>query len=313
VSTRVGAFEGRWLVGGLTESEYFDTDPQNDLRSISALALTWRPVWTPELTVGIARAVYEPVDHWRKVPGRILRVFKNTGRPNDVPDTVTGTTAGADQITSLFARFLLPADGFEAYVEWARASFPKNLQDFLAEWNHSQGYTLGLQYARPVIRSGGVFRFEAEMSFLEQSSSFRDRPVGSWYTSHAVPQGYTQRGQPLGASIGPGASSQYFGFDYMAPGWQVGGFAGRIRWDNDSRWTIAWPAFKGWCEEDVSLLPGIRGGVNGGWGRLSAEVTFGSRLNVFYENSLGCPAGIPRRDERNDTFRITFAPLAPFR
>ena len=74
---------------------------------------------------------------------------------------------------------------------------------------------------RPLRQSRDALRLQAEHTYLEKSATSRDRPVGVYYTSRAVLQGYTHDGRVLGAAIGPGASSHwlavdYFGF-YFAP------------------------------------------------------------------------------------------------
>jgi hypothetical protein len=307
LESRIGSFEWRWLVGGLSESEFFDALGGDDLRSISALAVAWQPIWAPGLTLGAARSVYEPVRGWENVPGRFFRVFVNTGRPNEHTLEDGTQKKGPDQLLSFFGRWVLPDDGFEAYVEWGRASFPKNLRDFLLEPHHSQGYTLGLQYARNTFSDRARLRLQAELSNLEQSPTFLGRPIGTWYTSRAVLQGYTNRGQVLGAAIGPGASSQFLGLDILTRQLSWGIFASRIRWDNDAFYTIAWPSYKGWCEHDVSLAPGLRGGYAGRWGTLSGELTLANRLNVFFDNQSECPKGNLIRDERNRTLRVTLS------
>src|SRR4029077_8440554 len=135
------------------------------------------------------------------------------------------TPGGKDQILSLFSRWVLPADGVEVYVEWARRMLGANLRDFLIAPNHTQGYTLGAQWLAPPWRSGS-FRIQTEVTQLEQSATFRDEAVGSWYTSRRVVQGYTNRGEVIGASIGPGSSGQWLALDYLKTRWRVRHFAG---------------------------------------------------------------------------------------
>ena len=59
-------------------------------------------------------------------------------------------------------------------------------------------------------------RIQTEITNLEPSSTFRHRTPFSSYASQGVPQGYTHKGQVLGASIGPGASSQWLALDRLA-------------------------------------------------------------------------------------------------
>ena len=309
---RVGEIEAKLLVGGLTESHWFDTTSTNNVRSISAFAFTIRPNFEKNLTLGGARSVYAASKGWDRVPWRLLDAFANTGRPNNrVQSDSSLYPGGRDQIYSLFGRWVFPADGFEAYAEWARLEFPYSLRDLFVAPNHSQGYTLGLQYARPAITESGRFRMQFEVTSVEQSATFRDRPQGSFYTSRKVIQGYTQMGQPLAASIGPGASGQWLAMDYIEPVWSFGIFAGRIRWNEDMHSTGGFPLYQGYCIHDVSVFPGARGSASSKFGFISADVSFGNRLNAFFQEQSGCPKGNSTLDIRNRTISVTVGTFTP--
>src|SRR5204863_7116325 len=185
-----------------------------------------------------------------------------------------------DHFYSLFGRWVFPAAGVELYTEWARELVPLSLRDFLIAPNHTQGYTLGLQWLGPAWREGN-FRVQGEMTQLEQSATFRDRPLPSWYTSTRVIQGYTNRGEVLGASIGPGASSQFLGLDYLKTDWRVGTYVGRIRWNEDAHDNAGFPAYAAYCNYDVSLYGGIRGAKTAAPGMVTADMTFQNRRNAF--------------------------------
>jgi len=302
--TGIGTFAGRWFLGGLVESSYFDSDPTNDRRAITALAGTWTPPGAPSLTVGFTRAVYSPLQEWDDILGHAFDVVRARGRAGDAP--------ARDQIFSLFARWVLPADGMAVHFEWARTDPPHSLRQLLTAPNHSQGYTLGLEWARHV-GADGALRFQTEVTYLEMPPSYRNQPEATFYTSAAVPQGYTQRGQVIGAAIGPGASSQWLGLDYVRPRWRVGLFGGRIRWESDA--TYLFPvtaiAVNKWCSHDVSLYGGITGAAQTKWGQIEAALTRGERLNVFFHHLTTCdlnPDPIAVRDARNMTFAIKFSP-----
>jgi hypothetical protein len=214
-----------------------------------------------------------------------------------------------DQLFSLFARWVAPADGLEIYTEWARTQFRLNLHDLLTRPNHTQAYTLGLQWRRPAWWRG-TFRLETEVTQLEQSATFRDLPQESWYMSSRVIQGYTNRGEVIGASIGPGASSQWLALDYLKPSFRFGGYLGRIRWNEDVHSTGNFPVYVGYCSHDVSLYPGVRAATSWLIGTLTADVSFQNRQNVFFENDGGCPNVGIRRDMRNRSLSITFSPFS---
>lgn len=312
---RLGSVEARLLVGGLTESKWFDTTQANNLRSLSAFGFTFRPSAQKNLVLGGARAVYATnKDGWSRIPGRLFDAFAATGRPNNRPLADSSLTPGGrDQIYSLFGRWVFPDDGFETYVEWARYEFPISLRDLLVAPNHTQGYTLGLQWTRPTgWRHSGV-RLQGELTTLEQSATFRNRPLGSFYTSRRVIQGYTQRGEPLGAAIGPGASSQWLAADYMEPNWTFGIFGGRIRWNEDIHSTYGFPIYQGYCIHDVSIYPGARAHAGGRFGYISAEITYGNRLNAYFQEQSGCPKGNSVLDIRNRTITLTIGTFTPGR
>ncbi|MDQ6718646.1 MAG: capsule assembly Wzi family protein [Gemmatimonadota bacterium] len=310
MSTRFGKIEARWLVGGLTESKYFDTVSTNNVRSLASLAATIQTGWDPNLTFGFARSVFATASGWGPVPLRWLDVLANTHRANDRPVADTALRPGGrDQILSLFGRWVFPPEGVEIYSEWARTELPRNLKDALIAPNHTQGYTLGLQWARPV-RPLGLFRIQAEVTQLEQSPTRRDRPIGSWYTSRRVVQGYTNRGEVIGASIGPGASSAWLALDYLAPSWRFGVFAGRIRWNEDVHNATQFPVYVYYCNHDVTIYPGARAAARGRFGSLSVDYSLQNRLNAFFQNDGGCPNVGNRLDIRNNTLSITFSPFS---
>ena len=309
--TRLGELDVRWLVGGLTESEHFDTTASNNLRSLSAAALTLRLRRPAGLTVGAARSVWGTSTGWGEIPLRWFEVFHSTGRPNNLPlsDSLL-YPGGRDQVYSLFARWVFPEAGLDVYTEWGRTEFPTSFRDLLIAPNHTQAYTIGFQWRRPGWTGDDFWRLHAENTTVEQSATFRDRPLGVWYTSRRVIQGYTNRGQPLGAAVGPGSSGQNLRVDYMRPSWSFGLEAGRIRYNEDVRSLSDIQSFKRWCTHDVYLYWGPRASW---WSRLgfaAADLTLGNRYNPWFQMQSGCPRGDAMVDIRNTTFRLTLSPFA---
>jgi hypothetical protein len=311
----LGSLEMRLLVGGLTESKWFDTTQANNRRSLSAFAVTFRPASQKNLVIGAARSVYATnKGGWPKIPWRLFDAFAATGRPNNRPLADSSLTPGGrDQIYSLFGRWVFPSDGLETWVEWARYEWPLSLRDLFVAPNHTHGYTLGLQWARPTPWRDGKVRVQTEVTSVEQSATYRDRPLGSFYTSRRVIQGYTQRGESLGAAIGPGASSQWVAADYIEPNWSFGLFAGRIRWNEDIHDTYGFPWYQGYCVHDISILPGGRGTASSRFGYISADVTFGNRLNAYFQEQSGCIVQNSRLDIRNRTITLTIGTFTPGR
>ena len=156
---------------------------------------------------------------------------------------------------------------------------------------------------------------QLETTYLEKSATLRDRPVGTWYTSRAVPQGYTNHGQVLGAAIGPGASSQWLAVDYLGPRWNAGIFASRIRWDGEALYTFPTTNFAGnpnkWCSHDTSILFGTRGALRTVFGLVELSYQVERRLNVFFQMLSVCGRDMDPRDVRdatNSTVQIRLSP-----
>lgn len=308
--SRIGEIEGRWFVGELTESKYFDSDSTNNMRSIAGLGVVWKPAHESNFSGGFARTVYATARDRSQILWRWTDVFRNTGHPNERPlGDSTLTPGGRDQLFSLFARWVFPEDGAEVYAELGRTELPRNLRDLLIAPNHTQGYTIGGQWIS-VPSARGSIRLQAEITQVEQSATFRTRSLGSWYTSRRVIQGYTNRGEVIGASIGPGASSQWLAVDYVRPSALAGLFFGRIRWNEDMHSTASFPGYVAYCNHDVSLFWGLRGVKSGRFGSISADLSLQDRLNLFFQNGGGCPNNGRRVDIRNSTLSISFRPFA---
>jgi hypothetical protein len=304
--TRFGDFEGRAFIGSLTESPYFDSDPANDHRSLSGLLVTYRPAVDSGLTLGISRLVIAPTS---SVPAALLHsldaVFYlgSSTTPGDTTDAGKSTQY-ADQLLSLFARWVFPRSGFEAYLEWARAELPGSIREVLETPQHSQAYTLGLQWAR-VRAHRGYLRLQSELTYLEQTQVVADSPVRDYYTGRSAVQGFTQRGQVLGATIGPGASSQYVGADWMSPRWQIGAFAGRVRSENDALYREGGPRL---TQHDVTVYTGVRAGATAGPFDVLGTLTVGRRYNYLLQSVFYLSYPVNAVDVDNTSLSITMTP-----
>jgi len=206
---------------------------------------------------------------------------------------------------SVFARWVFPESGFEAYVEWARMEAPRSLRDFATAPQHTQGYTLGVQWARRLAIPASL-RLQSEFTYLEQTATFAERPPPSFYTGRATVHGFTHRGQVLGAMIGPGASSQWLAADLLWPAWQAGAFVGRVRTENDVMYRLVRPSP---ARHDVTLYGGVRGGLLHRLGDVAAELTVGRRHNYLFQNDGYNPGDRVRAiDVRNVTLELTVTP-----
>lgn len=304
IRTKLGAFEGLWILGRLQESDFFDLDNSNDHRTLNGIVLTFQPSFDSGLTIGVARTVFASALEGSSPWEASFDVLHSVGRPNR-GDLNAQTQLERDQISALFGRWVFAPHGLEIYGEWARFEEPASFRDFLEFPQHSSGYTAGFQWVQASNQDARL-RAQVEITNLEPSSTFRHRTPFSSYASRVVPHGYTHKGQVIGSGIGPGASSQWLALDLLASTWSAGVFAGRIRWDS-----AAWltPAVKRWSREDVSMFWGARGGVEvSGW-ELFMDISHGVRINYLFQTFIPDPVSGRAEgvDVANTSISVTLA------
>jgi hypothetical protein len=305
-----GDLELRYFLGAPRISPFHFDQPEDSSRTLAGLVATWRPEFERGLTFGAARLVASPRlgNTWLK---HLIDPILPAGTPNAVSFDDKNHYPGRDQLFSVFANWRLPEDGTELWLEWGRAELPRNLRDALESPNHTQALTIGLQHVQPFGTSPWTWRIGAEYSQTNQSSTYRERPIGSWYTSRAVQGGFTQNGQILGAAIGPGSVTQRVSLDFARPSASVGLFLYRIKWDEDAFYTIPRPNGNALCKHDVSLAGGIRGvlGTRAGW--FEGTVTTQNRLNLYWQALGFCFQNEELQiDQRNLSIEFRFRPRA---
>jgi Capsule assembly protein Wzi len=306
--TPVGWVEARWIAGALRESRWFrDTTAAADSlgsrwRSFSAAAVVVSPSrW---LSVGLARSVYAQTEDRGGALGGAADAFTRFSGAAD-----TASAHPYEQITAVWARIVVPEEGAEAYVEWARTRMPGGVRGLLETPEHTQGYTVGLQWLRPL--RGGSVRLQAEHTYVEESPTFAWMPTGSWYASALVPQGYTNEGQGLGAAVGPGGSGQWFALDWLRGRGRGGVFLNRIRWAQDAYYDKP-GGHNRHLGYDLTMYGGVRGALPVGPLRLDVEYglmkrwnyLFQSRANQFQDRNLTV-------NVENHTLRLGITAVAP--
>jgi hypothetical protein len=310
--TPLGRVEAQWMVGALRDSRWFGTGGERAWRSLSAAAAVLHPRGVDGLSLGVARAVYAPAEDAPGVLGNAADVFT---RWRGGADSLAARPF--EQITSLFARMVLPGSGVEAYAEWARYRLPDSFRDLLEAPEHTQGFTFGGQWMLPA--PGGRVRLGGEYTYLEKSPTYRSRSVGSWYAGTAVREGYTNEGQVIGAAVGPGGSGQWLAADWLHGGGRVGLVLGRVRWANDAFYdNLLTPrqVYQGhevprarYRGHDVTVLAGLRGALPLGPMRLDGEWTVGKRYNFLFQNySIGWNTRDQAVDVVNHTLSFRLSP-----
>lgn len=229
VSTPVGTFESQ-LVGGILKSSgfppsYTEESKHHELfyvekpevnRYFSGLVLSYQPKWVKGLSLGYIRTFVVNRTDMNNNLRDFLPFFRPTVQEVAYLDADGGTPRVSEdfriQYNSLFFRWAMPAGRFEVYGEYGRNIRPRNGRDAIVQATHSRGYVLGFRKLLPFnsIRPGDILQLGAEATQLSFNSSYflMEDPSPVWYTHHVVRDGYTHRGQVLGAGIGPGSNIQ---------------------------------------------------------------------------------------------------------
>jgi hypothetical protein len=268
----IGALDFEVLWGRLEESEHFDADGTNDRRLIAGLIVDFEPVFAPGLYIGAARSYLTtiPPDGFG-IDDFFLQPY--TGVRENLP----GAFAGDNQIISVFGRFTAPGAGLEAWAEWARDDHWEDLEDLVKQPDHSQVYTFGMQ--KVFAQDDALLRIYGELTHLQAAITLRSfRPPATFYTNGSVRQGYTHRGQLLGAGIGPGSDMQIIGADWLAAWGRSGLFLQRTRFDDDAYYAN-YARFYGQNGHDVELTVGARQRLFIGPLDIDGELTFAHRYN----------------------------------
>ncbi len=222
------------------------------------------------------------------------------------------TSAGAvctairnPSIAGLRSSWVMPAAGLNVYGEIARILPPSSLREWLVAPQKLQGYTIGLESVTE-LPNHVPLRAQIEFTNLEQVISEEAGDTVSFYTSRAVPAGYTQRGKVIGAAIGPGSSSQTITIDYMPSRWSVGLIGQRIRWATDAYFKQ--PAGFSFWTHDVSLVGGARASVRLYGVEARVEWMRSQRMAYLFQNLLGGYGPNRRNDYQNTTLRLWISP-----
>ena len=191
----LGEIEGRAWLGYLTESDYFDNDSTNDHRQLTGFSVAYSPSILPGFTISINKI---SLARWDEKSAKYLNPLYDS---NEVED----------QKASFGADLLFPAVGFEVYGEIGVDDY--NARGFANPF-HTAIYTVGAKKELSFFRRFQKFNIRPEIIFewsnFEMSQDFQLQWNYMGYYSHSlIAQGYTQRGQILGAGSGYFGNSQY--------------------------------------------------------------------------------------------------------
>ncbi|QIA08545.1 capsule assembly Wzi family protein [Draconibacterium halophilum] len=212
IKTPIGSFEGQVISGRLEESGYTDGLP-DDWRYLNAMVLSYQPRWVPGLFLGFTRSFMTYSEDMGSGFSDWLPVFsfltKNKGGTSDIEVY----NQRQDQRISIFSRWLFPESHAEIYFEYGREDHSWDLRDLLMEPSHSAAFILGghkllgFKGKRYFQVRGEITQTAASQTNVNRRRTYKE-PAGTWYYHSQLKQGYTHRGQLLGAGIDPGSNTQ---------------------------------------------------------------------------------------------------------
>ncbi len=221
----LGKVEARTWVGQLSESDWFDNNPDNDRNMISGLTVSWAPSFLEGLTLSANRVYLAPwkIESYATIPSLFFFKWNNSG-DQDV----------WDQRASVSFSWLSAKGGIEVYGEAGINDYCPSLDGYIRYPFHSMVYTGGLVKKATLPLFGGIpVEILAEWSNLEMSQDFQFQWPSTFYAHHQIKQGYTSSGQWLGAGNGTGGNSQYLGITGYFPKGNATMFVHRTNPDND--------------------------------------------------------------------------------
>ena len=205
-----------------------------DWRYLQGYNITYSPKWVPGLSMGFTR--------WVQMYSRLVRgkywwidggtswfpAFSNLFRKNDANFDYELQT---NQAAGVFLRWLWKKSKAEIYVDYHHNDSKQNIRDLLLDSDHSRAVTIGLQKIFNVNSDNLLFSWE--WTQMEQTASRLLRNAGSWYRHGYVFDGYTNKGEVLGAAIGPGSNSHYFALNRIRNKEKIGIALEIVDQDND--------------------------------------------------------------------------------
>lgn len=276
----LGDIEVRAWWGMLSESEYFDNNDENNKNLISALSVSYSlPYIFKGLSIGFNRTM---LSKWNEItPYSLFRIY--------VPN-MNGDSDAADQRFSLTFNYLIEKAGLDIYLEWARNDFSPNMDYIIRYPYHTAGWTFGTEKSFLFKNQWGL-KILLELTYLECSADY-DRLINwasTFYAHHEITQGYTNKGQWLGAGIGTGGNSQYLGFKVYNPKGFFNFFIQRRNPDLDYTMYID-------AKKDAE---NIKNGIFNAEKNIRCLVDIGLQASYFITNSFSINGKFVFEDEHN--------------
>ncbi|MDW3196178.1 MAG: capsule assembly Wzi family protein [Cytophagales bacterium] len=229
IKTPIGHFEANAVVGLLNNSGYTPPDTartflidiplyvakEDDKRYFNAITFSYQPKWIKGLTIGASRS-FQLYYSFAKETKSYFPVLFNLFRKNDDGRE----EQNFDQLISGYARWFWTEGKTEIYFEFGRNDAAFNLRDVLNHPQHSRAYIFGISKIFPI--KDDFLEINYEHTELSQTAGYLVRDARSWYLHKNIRHGYTNRGEVIGAPIGPGSDMDHMTISYIRGNNKVG-------------------------------------------------------------------------------------------
>lgn len=245
IQTKLGTFEFQAILGNLDSAiapsidfnnlapnTSFIEPKSNNQRSIAGYYISWKPKWFKHFYLGLGGMTY----FYRNNPA--IQTSANI--------LVSENKQSNASLSSLFFRYAIPSENAEIYMEYGRNGkvfAPFNIIGDTIPTAYLVGFRkLFKLNQRKYSKDQPAIMLGVELTQLQlpdnrlifNAADVRGMPrTNSWYTHPYIKQGYTQQGQVLGASIGPGSNSQTLYLSWVKGLKKIGLSVERILYNTD--------------------------------------------------------------------------------
>jgi len=244
IKTYIGNFELAGVVGKLDTTKYTEIDQELlnacqackvfknlDEREIDGITINYQPKWIPNFYIGYAysRQFYR---HATDALGNTVNFFSK-----NLPK---------QEIGSMFFRFAMPEDHAEFYGEMGLSNESPWPWKFFKE-RMRPAFVFGATKLVPLKLFDSYLSLNVEFTQLQLINSrdilyegqpFAGGKPNSWYLNTIVNQGWSNNGQLMGASIGPGSNNQSISLSWNKGYNKVGVFVERTVFNNDFYYSV---------------------------------------------------------------------------
>ena len=244
IKSYIGSFEFSGVVGRLDTTRYTEIDQELlnacrpckvfknlDEREIDGITINYQPKWVPNFYIGYAYS----------------RQFYRNAK-DEIGETVNffSKNLPKQEIGSIFFRFALPEDHAEFYGEMGLPNEAPWPWKFFKE-RMRPAFVFGATKLVPLKLFDSYLSLNVEFTQLQlmnpkdilyEGYPYAGGKPNSWYLSTIVKQGYSNNGQLMGSSIGPGSNNQSISLSWNKGYNKIGLFVERTVFNNDFYYSV---------------------------------------------------------------------------